>query len=154
LQVTFRRGILRLTYVSCLRVFSEARRRTETKILTNRIKKVTLMSFGLVPLLLVAPDAAQSKRAECTSMCHLFDAYALAKVCPNLTLTRQYNDDLKVLFGGEPAVTRFKAEAISGVMARIAKAMNVCVPACLTLDTPDGTACQYLKARPTVPDTD
>jgi hypothetical protein len=85
-------------------------------------------------------------------MCHLFDAYALAQVCPNFTLTPQYNDDFKRL--GERAASRFKADAMGGVLTQIARAVNVCAPSCLKLDNNEGTPCQYLKSRPTVPDTD
>lgn len=103
---------------------------------------------------LAAPGAVHAKRAECTSMCHLFDAYALAQVCPNFTLTPEYNADLKSMFAGERAVPRFKAESMTGVLERIAMAVNVCAPSCLKLEITDGTACQYLKSRPTVPDAD
>jgi len=103
---------------------------------------------------LAAPGAVQAKRAECTSMCHLFDAYALAQVCPNFTLTPEYYADLKSLFAGERATPRFKADSMTGVSERIAKAVNVCAPSCLKLEIKDGTACQYLKPRPTVADAD
>ncbi len=113
-----------------------------------------LLKIALAFLCFAAPGVVHAKRAECTSMCHLFSAYALARVCPNFTLTPQYDADFKDLFEGSTAVPRFKAEAMNGVLRAIAKAVNVCEPSCLKLEIKDGTACQYLKSRPTVPDPD
>jgi hypothetical protein len=122
----------------------------------DAVCKLNTLTWSLAcGLLLAGPiGAAHAKRAECTSMCHLFDAYALAQVCPNFTLTEQYSSDYKDLFAGERATPRFKAEAMSGVLSRIAKAANVCSPSCLKLEITEGTPCQYLKARPVVPDED
>lgn len=110
--------------------------------------------------LLGMSDAAQAK-AKCTSMCHLFDAHALAQVCPNLTLNEQYRVDFKDLFEPVPGfsvtqqrrdIADFKAWSMRGVLERIASAVNVCSPSCLKLENAEGTACQYLKSRPTITD--
>jgi hypothetical protein len=104
-------------------------------------------------LSVVQPTAkANAKREECTSMCHLFEAYALAQVCPNFTFSQEYWADFKDLFAGSRATPRFKAEAMNAVLSRISKAVNVCSPSCLKLEIKEGTACQYLQSRPIVPD--
>ena len=69
------------------------------------------------------------------------------------------DDQLEHELAGVPTVIRQvlgkldaeKAEAMSGVLSRIAKAANVCSPPCLKLEITEGTPCQYLKARPVVP---
>jgi hypothetical protein len=103
--------------------------------------------------------AAHAK--ECTSMCHLFDAYALAQVCPNFTLNEQYRVDVRDLSEPLPGfsltqqqrdIAGFKASAMGGVLNRIANAVNVCSPSCLKPENAEGTACQYLKSRPTITD--
>jgi hypothetical protein len=107
---------------------------------------------GLSLTLALSVNAAPAHRAECTSLCHLFEAYALAHVCPNLVLNQRYSTDFRGLFADEAAMPRFKVEALSAVFKRISKAVNVCSPSCLKLRVVDGTACQYLKSRPTIPD--
>jgi hypothetical protein len=116
-----------------------------------RLRLIAALIFVSAISIAQSISIAHAKRAECTSMCHLFDAYALAQVCPNFTLSKQYWIDFKDLFAGERAVPGFKAEALSAVRKRISKAENVCSPSCLKLEIKDGTACQYLKVRPTIP---
>jgi hypothetical protein len=110
-------------------------------------KFLSIFLFGLV----VSPAAA--KPPECTSMCHLFEAYALARVCPNFTLTKGWDRDYQALFGGERAAPQFKATAMDGVLYRISQAKDVC-HGCdkVADDQKEGTACQYLQARAVTPD--
>jgi hypothetical protein len=112
------------------------------------MREVTIAATAA--LLLALPTHA--KQPECTSMCHLFDAYALSRVCPNFTLNAQYASAYKDLFAGSRSAQRFKADSMTGVLDRISRAVNVCAPACLKLEIADGTACQYLTSRPIVPD--
>jgi hypothetical protein len=121
----------------------------------------TKLMLAALALLMTTSGTTVHAKAKCTSMCHLFDAYALAQVCPNLTLNEQYRVDYKDLFepvpGFSPAqqqrdILGFKKAAMQGVLERIAKAVDVCA-SCLKHEN-EGTACQYLKSRPTIPEED
>ena len=88
---------------------------------------------------LVSPAIAKEK---CTSMCHFFDAWALAKICPNLALnedgikTDKAFGDLKTLKSQSLQMIRLRKDGCNIDCKWNAEAPDV-----------EGTPCQYLKLK-------
>jgi hypothetical protein len=101
----------------------------------------------LAMILTLAVAAAGPVYAKgCMTNCALVDALALTKLCPNLTL----NHDGEQENAASPPSGRMLREEVDLYMGQIAKAKDICHPACFS--TKDATwPCNYLQERPVKP---
>lgn len=107
--------------------------------------------LALVLAVAAAGIAPASAKEKCTSMCHLFDAWAMAQSCPNLTLIhnptndRTYREDLDP----RSRVNReLMADALKVVKQQIAlHPQQACHVDCKGTDDDEGTVCQYVSEK-------
>jgi hypothetical protein len=96
-------------------------------------------------------------REKCTSECHLFDAWAMALLCSNLTLihTPGTDADYKIFFDGSRPMRQLQADALRRVRRNIAIGKDACHPTniedhdCTGTEDDVGTVCQYVKEKGT-----
>jgi hypothetical protein len=97
-------------------------------------------------LTLAVAVAGPAYAKGCMTNCALVDAVALTKLCPNLTL----NHDGEEENAASPPSSRMLREEVDIYMGQIAKAKDICHPACFS--TKDGTwPCNYLQERAVKP---
>jgi hypothetical protein len=100
-------------------------------------------------------------KEKCTSECYLFAAWAMAQLCPNVTLihTPQTDKDYKEFFDGSRPMRELQADALRDLRRAIAvDRKNACHPTntmtednrpkeCTGAEDDVGTVCQYVKER-------
>lgn len=118
----------------------------------------------LVATVLSGPAWAKEK---CTSECHLFEAWAMAQLCPNLTLihTPETDADYKEFFDGSRPSRQLQNDALRwqrgwmrhgfvdlgyGPHEPLApEGSTACHPKCTGTEDDEGTVCQYVKEKET-----
>jgi hypothetical protein len=111
----------------------------------------------LVAPLLIGPASAKEK---CTSECHLFTAWAMARLCPNLTLIHTPETDetyRDLLDPRSRGMRQLMADALRQVQQDIVIDPKLaCHPMrpgetsdveCTGTEDDEGTVCQYVKER-------
>jgi hypothetical protein len=120
-------------------------------------------SFTTALLLAIAASACSgpaSAKAKCTSECHLFDAWAMARLCPNLTLIHNRateSDYREFLDPRSRDMRQLMADALRRVQQDIViDAKHACHPMrpgekddveCSGTEDDEGTVCQYVKEK-------
>ena len=94
-------------------------------------------------LLIMGVLASQPAHAteKCTSMCHMFQAYGMSKVCPNFILNKAYGEDRKWI--GNKSATKFERDGLAAVK-RHPEWCNTEYADCVNSNSWDGTVCHYL----------
>lgn len=113
----------------------------------------------LVATVLSGPAWAKEK---CTSECHLFTAWAMARLCSNLTLihTPETDNDYRLFLDHRsPGMQQLMADALRQVQQDIAiDPKRACHPMragetgdveCTGTEDDGGTVCQYVKEKRT-----
>ena len=100
-------------------------------------------------------------KEKCTSECHLFAAWAMAQLCPNVTLihTPETDADYKEFFDGSRPMRELQGNALRDLRRAIAVDRKyACHPTntmtegnrpkeCTGTEDDVGTVCQYVKER-------
>ena len=99
-------------------------------------------------------------KAKCTSMCHLFDAWAMARLCPNLSLIHTPDTDSVYRDYLDPrsrGMRQLMADALRQVQQDIViDPKHACHPVrpgekddieCTGTEDDEGTVCQYVKEK-------
>jgi hypothetical protein len=122
------------------------------------------MSYSIALVVaLVAPACGVSALAKekCTSLCHLFDAWAMARLCPNLTLIHNPATDpdyREFLDPRSRGMRQLMADALRRVQQDIViDPKHACHPVrwpgekdegeCSGTEDDEGTVCQYVRER-------
>jgi hypothetical protein len=111
-------------------------------------------------LALSAYSGPASAKAKCTSECHLFSAWAMARLCPNLTLIHTSETDTDYREFLDPRsrdMRQLMADALRQVQQDIIiDPKHACHPMrpgekddvkCSGTQDDEGTVCQYLKEK-------
>jgi hypothetical protein len=104
-----------------------------------------------ITILLVATVLSGSAwgREKSTSICHLFSAWAMAQLCPHLTLKHTAGTDspYKIFSDNSRPMRPLQNDALRNVRHLIAVDPKTCHPQCTGTDDDEGTPCQYLNER-------
>ena len=109
----------------------------------------------------LALTASALAKEKCTSECHLFDAWAMMELCPNVMLihTPATEMDYKEFFDGSRPMRQLQNDALRRLRLAIAVDRKyACHPKnnmtqdghakeCTGTDDDEGTVCQYVKER-------
>ena len=124
------------------------------------MKTSATMALVLGLVVSVCGDPAWSKE-KCTSECHLFAAWAMAQLCPNVTLihTPETDATYKAFFDGSRPMRELQADQLRVLRRAIAvDRKTACHPTnqmmennkpkeCTGTEDDEGTVCQYVKER-------
>jgi hypothetical protein len=115
---------------------------------------------GSAVLLLIAIGTSAFGREKCTSMCHLFDAWAMSRLCPNLTLIHTPDKDADYRAYLDPQSGGMR-QLMNDALRRVRQDLVIdpkaaCHPRrtaekgyveCSGTDDDEGTVCQYVRER-------
>jgi hypothetical protein len=122
------------------------------------MKTTIALVLGLVASAYSGPGWSKEK---CTSECHLFAAWAMAQLCPNITLIHTPETDAvyKATFDGSRPMRELQADQLRILRRAIAvDRKTACHPTnqitennrskeCTGTEDDEGTVCQYVKER-------
>jgi hypothetical protein len=101
-------------------------------------------------ILVVALTAPAAAKEKCTSMCHFYEAWALAKLCPKLMLNEDGAAEDKA-DSSDRKFSRTHAALKRQVLGEMRHATAACNIDCKwdkeVRDELEGTPCQYLRLK-------
>jgi hypothetical protein len=120
----------------------------------------TFTTLLLLATVLCVPAWAKEK---CTSACHLFEAWAMVQLCPNLTLihTPETDADYKEFVDGSRPMRQLQNDALRWQREWMRhgfveygphvplwpEGSTACHPKCTGTEDDVGTVCQYIKEK-------